>query len=45
MKQNNISYHTQPLASFFVSCLVLIATPVFAANVKVTPLGSHDGEF
>ena len=45
MKQNNISYHTQPLALFFVSCLLLIANPVFAANVKVTPLGSHDGEF
>ena len=23
----------------------LIAQPALAANVKVTPLGSHDGEF
>ncbi|MGD8925784.1 MAG: MBL fold metallo-hydrolase [Thioalkalispiraceae bacterium] len=28
----------------FLFCLLLM-TPVFAANVKITPLGSHDGEF
>ena len=32
--------------SIFVASFFLInAAPVFAANVKVTPLGSHDGEF
>ena len=29
----------------FVSLFLLFATPVTAANVKITPLGSHDGEF
>lgn len=29
----------------FVSLFLFIATPVVAGNVKVTPLGSHDGEF
>lgn len=29
----------------FVSFLLLLSTPVLAGNVKVTPLGSHDGEF
>lgn len=29
----------------FVSLCLLVASPVFAANVKITPLGSHDGEF
>lgn len=33
------------LFSAFVCLSLLVATPVTAANVKVTPLGSHDGEF
>ncbi|MDH5426102.1 MAG: MBL fold metallo-hydrolase [Gammaproteobacteria bacterium] len=28
-----------------VSLLLVLASPAFAANVKITPLGSHDGEF
>jgi L-ascorbate metabolism protein UlaG (beta-lactamase superfamily) len=38
-----------PRSFMFISplvCLFLLsATPVTAANVKITPLGSHDGEF
>ena len=30
---------------FVFGCVLLIATPSYAENVKVTPLGSHDGEF
>lgn len=33
------------ILSAFISCSLLIATPVTAANVKITPLGSHQGEF
>jgi len=33
------------LFSPFVCLFLLFATPVTAANVKITPLGSHDGEF
>ncbi|MDH5391690.1 MAG: MBL fold metallo-hydrolase [Gammaproteobacteria bacterium] len=29
----------------FGTLLLLVAPSVFAANVKITPLGSHDGEF
>ena len=28
-----------------LSLLFIVATPVFAGNVQITPLGSHDGEF
>lgn len=28
-----------------VSFLLIMASPAFAGNVKITPLGSHDGEF
>ena len=30
---------------FFLGFFLFVAAPVFADNVKVTPLGSHDGEF
>jgi L-ascorbate metabolism protein UlaG (beta-lactamase superfamily) len=33
------------LFSAFAGLCLLVATPVSAANVKITPLGSHDGEF
>ena len=33
------------LIVFVVGCVLSIATPAYAENVKVTPLGSHDGEF
>jgi len=33
------------LFTCFVSLGLFVATPVAASNVKVTPLGSHDGEF
>ena len=33
------------LFSTFISFAFLLAAPVTAANVKITPLGSHDGEF
>jgi len=29
----------------FVGCMFFMVSTVFAANVKVVPLGSHDGEF
>lgn len=30
---------------FVIALFVLIAAPAFGENVKITPLGSHDGEF
>lgn len=33
------------LFRYLVSLVVCVSTPVLASNVKVTPLGSHDGEF
>ena len=37
--------HLNHMALFFMCCFLFIPTQIFAANVKVTPLGSHDGEF
>ena len=33
------------LSAFTVAALLVTAQPAFAQNVKITPLGSHDGEF
>ena len=33
------------LFRYFVALFVFLSAPVVAGNVKVTPLGSHDGEF
>jgi L-ascorbate metabolism protein UlaG (beta-lactamase superfamily) len=37
--------HLAPWIAAFGCVTTLIAQPALAANVKVTPLGSHDGEF
>ncbi len=37
--------HTSLLLTSFVGLPLLIAQPAISANVKITPLGSHDGEF
>ena len=42
-----ITIHRHPLSFFTLvsGCFLFIASSVYAANVKVMPLGSHDGEF
>lgn len=40
-----ISRLSQHKILMITSCLLLMAPSVFAGNVKITPLGSHDGEF
>jgi hypothetical protein len=33
------------IAFFTMFCMLFITRPAMAQNVKITPLGSHDGEF
>lgn len=41
----SFQHYGKKTALIFTTGIFLLTPPLFAANVKVTPLGSHDGEF